>query len=190
PVFKKQIANREPITVTHKDITRYFMTIPEAAQLVIQAGAMGRGGDVFVLDMGSPVKIVDLAKNLIHLSGLEVKDEANPEGDIEIKYTGLRPGEKLYEELLIGDDNVSETAHSRIMTAQEDFLPMKEYETLIDKLDVACHNFQHEVIRRLLLEAPTGFNPVDGIEDLVWKQTSQTAALFNFEPKQSNAAET
>ncbi|TOQ67305.1 nucleoside-diphosphate sugar epimerase, partial [Vibrio parahaemolyticus] len=101
PVFKKQIEKREPITVTHKDITRYFMTIPEAAQLVIQAGAMGKGGDVFVLDMGEPVKIVDLAKNLVYLSGLEVKDENNPHGDIEILFTGLRPGEKLYEELLI-----------------------------------------------------------------------------------------
>lgn len=190
PVFKRQIEKREPITVTHKDITRYFMTIPEAAQLVIQAGAMGKGGDVFVLDMGEPVKIVDLAKNLVYLSGLEVKDENNPHGDIEILFTGLRPGEKLYEELLIGDDNVSETAHARIMTAQESYLPLKEYETLIDKLDVACHNFQHEVIRRLLLEAPTGFNPVDGIEDLVWKQNTRTAELYTFEPKQSNASET
>lgn len=190
PVFKRQIEKREPITVTHKDITRYFMTIPEAAQLVIQAGAMGKGGDVFVLDMGEPVKIVDLAKNLVYLSGLEVKDENNPHGDIEILFTGLRPGEKLYEELLIGDDNVSETAHARIMTAQESYLPLKDYETLIDKLDVACHNFQHEVIRRLLLEAPTGFNPVDGIEDLVWKQNTRTAELYTFEPKQSNASET
>ncbi len=190
PVFKKQIKKREPITVTHKDITRYFMTIPEAAQLVIQAGAMGKGGDVFVLDMGEPVKIVDLAKNLVYLSGLEVKDKNNPHGDIEILFTGLRPGEKLYEELLIGDDNVSETAHARIMTAQESYLPLKEYEILIDKLDVACHNFQHEVIRRLLLDAPTGFNPVDGIEDLVWKQNTRTAELYTFEPKQSNASET
>lgn len=102
----------------------------------------------------------------------------------------MRPGEKLYEELLIGDDNVSETAHARIMTAQESYLPLKEYEILIDKLDVACHNFQHEVIRRLLLDAPTGFNPVDGIEDLVWKQNTRTAELYTFEPKQSNASET
>lgn len=168
PVFKCQIENREPITVTHEDITRYFMTIPEAAQLVIQAGAMGKGGDVFVLDMGESVKIVDLAKNLIHLSGLEVKDESNPYGDIEIHYTGLRPGEKLYEELLIGD-NVGSTAHERIMTAQEDFLPLDEYNALLDKLDTACHDFDHEGIRQLLLDAPTGFNPVDGIGDLVWK---------------------
>ena len=168
PVFKRQIENREPITVTHEEITRFFMTIPEAAQLVIQAGAMGKGGDVFVLDMGESVKIVDLAKNLIRLSGLEVKDESNPYGDIEIHYTGLRPGEKLYEELLIGD-NVGSTAHERIMTAQEDFLPLDEYNALLDKLDTVCHNFDHEGIRQLLLDAPTGFNPVDGIGDLVWK---------------------
>ncbi|WP_300180648.1 nucleoside-diphosphate sugar epimerase/dehydratase [uncultured Aliivibrio sp.] len=174
PVFKHQIKNREPITVTHEDITRYFMTIPEAAQLVIQAGAMGKGGDVFVLDMGESVKIVDLAKNLIHLSGLEVKDESNPYGDIEIHYTGLRPGEKLYEELLIGD-NVGSTAHERIMTAQEDFLPLDEYNALLDKLDTACHDFDHEGIRQLLLDAPTGFNPVDGIGDLVWKAEEQAS---------------
>lgn len=171
PVFKRQIENRAPITVTHEDITRYFMTIPEAAQLVIQAGAMGKGGDVFVLDMGESVKIVDLAKNLIHLSGLEVKDEFNPYGDIEIQYTGLRPGEKLYEELLIGDNNVERTAHERIMTAQEDFLPLDKYNQLLDKLDTACHDFDHEAIRQLLVDAPTGFNPVDGIGDLVWKAT-------------------
>lgn len=116
PLFKKQIENGGPLTVTHPDITRFFMTIPEAAQLVIQAGAMGKGGDVFVLDMGESVKIVDLAKNLIQLSGLEVKSEDNPHGDIEIQFAGLRPGEKLYEELLIGD-NVKRTAHERIMTA-------------------------------------------------------------------------
>ncbi|WP_218744615.1 polysaccharide biosynthesis protein, partial [Vibrio parahaemolyticus] len=115
PVFKKQIASGGPVTVTHPEITRFFMTIPEAAQLVIQAGAMGKGGDVFVLDMGESVKITDLACNLIQLSGLEVKSEANPHGDIEIQFSGLRPGEKLYEELLIGD-NVKQTAHERIMT--------------------------------------------------------------------------
>ncbi|MDO9670662.1 polysaccharide biosynthesis protein, partial [Glaesserella parasuis] len=105
------------------NVIRYFMTIPEAAQLVIQAGAMAKGGDVFILDMGEPVKIVDLAVNLIRLSGLEVKNQDNPTGDIEIKFTGLRSGEKLYEELLIAGDNVETTAHHRIMTAKEDFLP-------------------------------------------------------------------
>ncbi|MEZ9128849.1 polysaccharide biosynthesis protein [Vibrio splendidus] len=171
PLFKKQIVQGGPITVTHPDIIRYFMTIPEAAQLVIQAGAMGKGGDVFVLDMGEPVKITDLATNLVNLSGLEVKDELHPYGDIEILFSGLRPGEKLYEELLIGD-NVEQTAHERIMTANESFLPIEEYKQLIDDLDTACHNFEHEKIRQLLLNAPTDFSPTDGISDLVWKRTN------------------
>lgn len=167
PVFKKQIASGGPVTVTHPEITRFFMTIPEAAQLVIQAGAMGKGGDVFVLDMGESVKITDLACNLIQLSGLEVKSEANPHGDIEIQFSGLRPGEKLYEELLIGD-NVKQTAHERIMTAHEVHLPLEEYDLLLNELDFACHSMDHENIRTLLLSAPTGFNPTDGIGDLVW----------------------
>ncbi|EID0062637.1 polysaccharide biosynthesis protein [Vibrio vulnificus] len=167
PLFKRQIEEGQAITVTHPDIIRYFMTIPEAAQLVIQAGAMGKGGDVFVLDMGEPVKIVDLAKNLIQLSGLEVKSSDNPNGDIEIKFTGLRPGEKLYEELLIGD-NVEGTDHERIMTANEQFLPLEEFNLILDNLDRACHEFDHETIRQILLETPTGFNPTDGIGDLVW----------------------
>ncbi|HCE4866873.1 TPA: polysaccharide biosynthesis protein [Vibrio parahaemolyticus] len=167
PVFKKQIASGGPVTVTHPESTRFFMTIPEAAQLVIQAGAMGKGGDVFVLDMGESVKITDLACNLIQLSGLEVKSDANPHGDIEIQFSGLRPGEKLYEELLIGD-NVKQTAHERIMTAHEVHLPLKEYELLLNDLDFACHSMDHENIRTLLLSAPTGFNPTDGIGDLVW----------------------
>lgn len=167
PVFKKQIASGGPVTVTHPEITRFFMTIPEAAQLVIQAGAMGKGGDVFVLDMGESVKITDLASNLIQLSGLEVKSEVNPHGDIEIQFSGLRPGEKLYEELLIGD-NVKQTAHERIMTAHEVHLPLEEYDLLLNELDFACHSMDHESIRTLLLSAPTGFNPTDGIGDLVW----------------------
>src|SRR5690606_118999 len=118
PLFRKQIKNGGPITVTHSDIIRYFMTIPEASQLVIQAGAMGKGGDVFVLVMGEPVRIVDLAKKMIRLSGLTERSLKNPQGDIEILFTGLRPGEKLYEELLIGD-NVEGTEHPRIMTANE-----------------------------------------------------------------------
>ena len=170
PLFKKQIERGGPVTVTHPEITRFFMTIPEAAQLVIQAGAMGKGGDVFVLDMGEPVKITDLASNLIHLSGLEVKSESNPHGDIEILFSGLRPGEKLYEELLIGD-NVDSTSHERIMTAHEVYLPIDEYESLLDKLDFACHGRDHTRIRELLLDAPTGFNPTDGIGDLVWNQS-------------------
>lgn len=173
PLFKHQIKEGGPITITHPDIIRYFMTIPEAAQLVIQAGAMGKGGDVFVLDMGKPVKIVNLAENLVKLSGLEVKSEQNPYGDIEFKYTGLRPGEKLYEELLIGD-NVNETEHSRIMTANERFLPLVEYQQILDQLDSACHDFEHEKIRQILMEAPTDFNPSDGIGDVVWKRKQLT----------------
>lgn len=167
PLFRRQIKEGGPITLTHPDITRFFMTIPEAAQLVIQAGAMGKGGDVFVLDMGDPVKIKDLATKMVRLSGFEVKNDTNPHGDIEIKCTGLRPGEKLYEELLIGD-NVGETTHERIMTAHEVMLPLAELNVFIEALDIACHNFDHETIRQLLLDAPTGFNPTDGICDLVW----------------------
>ncbi|PSU68053.1 nucleoside-diphosphate sugar epimerase [Photobacterium phosphoreum] len=169
PLFKRQIKEGGPITITHPDIIRYFMTIPEAAQLVIQAGAMGKGGDVFVLDMGKPVKIVNLAENLVKLSGLEVKSEQNPYGDIEFKYTGLRPGEKLYEELLIGD-NVNETEHSRIMTANERFLSLVEYQQILEQLDSACHDFEHEQIRQILMDAPTDFHPSDGIGDVVWKR--------------------
>ncbi|EID0729984.1 TPA: polysaccharide biosynthesis protein [Vibrio parahaemolyticus] len=180
PVFKKQIASGGPVTVTHPEITRFFMTIPEAAQLVIQAGAMGKGGDVFVLDMGESVKITDLASNLIQLSGLEVKSENNPHGDIEIQFTGLRPGEKLYEELLIGD-NVKQTAHERIMTAHEAHLPLEEYELLLSELDFACHSMDHENIRTLLLNAPTGFNPTDGIGDLVWSHNQLELNLVDTE---------
>ncbi len=172
PLFKRQIKEGGPITITHPDIIRYFMTIPEAAQLVIQAGAMGKGGDVFVLDMGEPVKIVDLAENLVKLSGLELKTEDNPFGDIELKCTGLRPGEKLFEELLIGD-NVGETDHSRIMTANERFLSLDEYQHILDLLDKACHDFKHEDIRQILLDAPTDFKPTDGIGDVVWKRKQQ-----------------
>ncbi|MDT3336855.1 nucleoside-diphosphate sugar epimerase/dehydratase [Shewanella sp. SP1S1-7] len=169
PLFRKQIANGGPVTVTHPDITRFFMTIPEASQLVIQAGAMGKGGDVFVLDMGKSVKIVDLAEKMIRLSGFDVKDEVHPNGDIAIEFSGLRPGEKLYEELLIGDD-VTGTDHERIMTANEIFLPWVQLEQILNRLDKACHEFNHEAIREILLTAPTGFAPTDGICDLVWQQ--------------------
>ena len=172
PLFKRQIAEGGPLTVTDPNIIRYFMTIPEAAQLVIQAGAMGKGGDVFVLDMGDPVKIAELAGKLINLSGLEIKDDNNINGDIEIKYTGLRPGEKLYEELLIGD-NVGKTQHERIMTADEIYLPWLQLEPLLLQLDSACHEFHHERVREILLKAPTGFVPTDGICDLVWNSNAQ-----------------
>lgn len=159
PLFKKQIREGGPVTVTHPDIIRYFMLIPEAAQLVIQAGAMSHNGQVFVLDMGEPVKIVDLAKRMIHLMGMkEFCDGRSDEGDIEIKFTGLRPGEKLYEELLIGE-NVEGTSHQKIMTACEEKLSWDAMEDLLTELDVCCHNFDVEYIKRLLLDAPTGYKP-------------------------------
>lgn len=167
PLFEKQIEKGGPVTLTHKDIIRYFMTIPEASQLVIQAGAMARGGDVFVLDMGDPVRIYDLATRMVKLSGLTIKDESNPDGDIEICITGLRPGEKLYEELLIGEQ-VLATTHPRIMTAHEDMLSWQELEVYLKQMDEACNNFEHDKIRELLLKIPTGFQPTDGICDLVW----------------------
>lgn len=164
PLFRRQIEAGGPVTVTHQDITRYFMTIPEAAQLVIQAGAMGQGGDVYVLDMGESVKIFDLAKRLIRLSGLEVKDEANPNGDIEIVCSGLRPGEKLFEELLIGD-NVKPTNHERIMSAHEVMLSWPDLQKFLAKLDKACAAQQVPKIRELLVEAPTGYAPNSNIVD-------------------------
>ncbi len=170
PLFEKQIKQGGPITLTHPEITRFFMTIPEAAQLVIQAGALGHGGDVFVLDMGESVKIIDLAKKMILLSGLEIKDLSNPQGDIEIKITGLRPGEKLYEELLIGD-NVEKSEHPRIMTATEAMLSWDTLSELLQRLDTACKDSDYETVRQILLEAPTGFKPTDGICDLLWQQS-------------------
>ena len=172
PVFEKQIAAGGPITLTHQDITRYFMTIPEAARLVIQAGAMGKGGDVFVLDMGESVKIIDLAKQMINLSGLRLKDENHPDGDIEIKITGLRPGEKLYEELLIGDE-VQKTTHPRIMTASEVMLPWDKLHDILSRMESACRKMNQTELRALLLEAPAGFNPKDEICDLVWQQNKK-----------------
>ncbi len=176
PLFREQIRRGGPVTVTHKDIIRYFMTIPEAAQLVIQAGAMGNGGDVFVLDMGEPVKIADLAKRMIHLMGLEVKDEVHPNGDIEILYSGLRPGEKLYEELLIGE-NVRETEHPRIMAADEVCLNWLDMQLLLNRLEQYCEHFAVEQIIELLRHAPTGFNYSCASSDLVIKATCDTDAV-------------
>jgi len=168
PLFRKQIMAGGPITLTHPEITRYFMTIPEAAQLVLQAGAMGAGGDVFVLDMGAPVKIVDLAKRMVHLSGLEVLSDLTPNGTIEINHVGLRPGEKLYEELLIGE-NVEGTDHPLIMRAQEAEIPWPVLETLLVKLDDACQRFDHEAVRGLLLQIVGEYAPQCDIEDLLWR---------------------
>ena len=174
PLFRKQIAMGGPVTVTHPEITRYFMTIPEASQLVIQAGAMGKGGDVFVLDMGKSIKIFDLASKMIHLSGYSIKSIKEPAGDVEIKFSGLRPGEKLYEELLIGD-NVVGTSHDRIMSAHEAMLPWHELQKIISRLDVSCSNYDLQSIRNILEDAPTGFSPSDPICDLVWSHETITS---------------
>jgi FlaA1/EpsC-like NDP-sugar epimerase len=158
PLFRRQITDGGPITLTHPEVTRYFMTIPEASQLVIQAGAMAKGGDVFVLDMGEPVKIADLAKNMIELSGLEIKDEGNPEGDIEIEVMGLRPGEKLYEELLIGN-NPQSTTHSRILMAHEDFLPLNELENLLAELADSLKQNSVSKVQLKLKAIVSGYQP-------------------------------
>jgi FlaA1/EpsC-like NDP-sugar epimerase len=167
PLFKKQIIEGGPVTVTDKKIIRYFMTVTEAVELTIQAGAMGTGGDVFVLDMGKPVKIQELAEKMIHLSGLQVKDEFHPEGDIEIKYTGLRAGEKLYEELLIGD-NVSETDNPLIMRAKEDKLNWDNLKLLLENLRVVNDSDDHEKLRNLLIEIVPGFKPQSEISDILY----------------------
>ena len=167
PLFKEQIKEGGPVTVTDEEIIRYFMTIPEAVELVIQAGSMGQGGDVFVLDMGNPVRIADLAKKMIHLSGLQVKDSDNLNGDIEIKYTGLRSGEKLYEELLIGD-NVIETDNPMIMRAQEDMLAWGKLKLILDELEVAINNDNHKKLRALLIKAIPEFKPQCDIKDLLY----------------------
>lgn len=167
PLFKEQIKNGGPVTVTHRDIIRYFMTIPEAAQLVIQAGSMATGGDVFVLDMGKPVKILDLAVRMINLMGMTVRDNDRPDGDIEIQFIGLRPAEKLFEELLIGS-NVSGTGHPRIMRADEDSLSMDVISDLLDELTQASKHLDYDKARRILLTAVQEYDPQNDIDDLVW----------------------
>ena len=169
PKFRQQIKQGGPVTVTHSEMTRYFMTIPEAAQLVIQAGAMSKGGDVFVLDMGDPVKIMDLARRMIELSGLTVRDSDNIDGDIEIEVTGLRPGEKLYEELLIGD-NPQGTNHPRIMRAHEEFLEWDALKIKLDELSSAVDNNQIGIVRRMLQELVSGYVPNADIVDWVHLQ--------------------
>jgi FlaA1/EpsC-like NDP-sugar epimerase len=169
PLFRDQIRNGGPVTVTHPEIYRYFMTIPEAASLVIQAGSMGTGGDVFVLDMGKPVRIRDLAEKMIHLMGLTVRDENHLDGDIEIRYTGLRPAEKLYEELLIGS-NVAGTEHPSILRAEEDFLPWDDIKPLLEQLWGACQRLDCMKARELLLRVVVGYTPTKEVEDLVWRQ--------------------
>lgn len=169
PLFRKQIAAGGPITLTHSDITRYFMTIPEAAQLVIQAGSMGLGGEVYVLDMGKPVKILDLARRMVHLSGLELRDEMHPDGDISIEIVGLRPGEKLYEELLIGE-NVEGTPHPLIMKAYEHELSWEELSEGLANLDIACQAFDFEKVLVLLGVLVKEYEPArHGDSELLWR---------------------
>jgi FlaA1/EpsC-like NDP-sugar epimerase len=172
PRFKQQVRSGGPVTITHPDITRYFMTIPEAAQLVIQAAAMSRrdlntNGRVYVLDMGEPVKIIDLARRTIELSGLTLRDEQNPEGDIELTVTGLRPGEKLYEELLIGD-NPQTTDHPRIMQANEAHLPWAELEAELVKLDNAIKQNDVQALRAQLEHLVLGYKPNSPIVDWLY----------------------
>lgn len=156
PLFRKQISQGGPITLTHKEVTRYFMTIPEAAQLVLQASSMARGGEVFVLEMGEPVKIFDLATRMIVHSGLTIQDDENPDGDIEIKVTGLRPGEKLYEELFI-DNNFSGTDHPAIMKAEEEFLPWEELEPYLEKMRGAISGYDEGELRSIVESLVAGY---------------------------------
>jgi UDP-N-acetylglucosamine 4,6-dehydratase len=167
PLFREQIRRGGPVTVTHPDVIRYFMTIPEAAQLVLQAGAMAEGGDVFVLDMGKPIRIADLARRMVLLAGLSVRDEGNPDGDIEIRYTGLRPAEKLFEELLIGN-NVSGTGHPMIMRAMEHSLPWDEVQQLLSDLLISMGHFDVYSASELLKRAVTEYRPAGEIIDGVW----------------------
>jgi FlaA1/EpsC-like NDP-sugar epimerase len=171
PLFRQQIREGGPVTVTHPDIIRYFMTIAEAASLVMQAGEMGEGGEVFLLDMGAPVKIADLAAKMIRLMGHTVKSDENPDG-IEISFTGLRPGEKLYEELLVGQDS-EKTRHARIMKAREASLDWQTTKALLLALDKACHHFDCSGVRDILLKAPLAYNPEGACADLVWTESGQ-----------------
>lgn len=168
PLFREQIRRGGPVTVTHPHITRYFMTIPEAAQLVLQAGAMGQGGEVFVLDMGEPVLIAELAEKMIHLSGFSVRDEINPKGDIAIEFTGLRPGEKLYEELLIGD-NVTPTEHPMILCAAENHLEWDEFRVVLADLMAALRSGEFERVRQILQATVDGYRPEQRCVDFMYQ---------------------
>jgi len=179
PYFRNQITQGGPITLTHKDVTRYFMTIPEAAQLVMQTGAMAgqgmsefiaeKGAEVYVLDMGEPVRIYDLACRMVELSGLRVKDDDFQSGDIAIEVVGLRPGEKLYEELLIGNNPVK-TQHPRIMKASEKFLPWDKLKPCLSALQVAADNSDILMIRTLFKNLVPEYIPEKKIADLVYKE--------------------
>jgi FlaA1/EpsC-like NDP-sugar epimerase len=170
PLFRQQVRDGGPVTLTHPEITRYFMTIPEASQLVIQAGAMSEGGDLFILDMGEPVKILDLARRIIELSGFTVRDDENPTGDIELSITGLRPGEKLFEELLIGD-NPMKTEHPRIMKAREDFLPWPEFQRRLATLEEILDRNDIIEARAFLETMVSGYKPNGEVFDLVHSES-------------------
>jgi len=176
PLFFEQINSGGPVTVTHADVTRYFMTLHEAAQLVLQAGSMGRGGDIFVLDMGEPVKIIDVAKRMIQLMGYELRDSDNPDGDIEVLITGMRPGEKLHEELLIGD-NVSGTNHPMILRAEEPGAEFVNLQSYLGKLSEACEQADCPAIQNLLQEFVQGYDPSSRLGDAVWKNAHGDEAV-------------
>jgi FlaA1/EpsC-like NDP-sugar epimerase len=171
PKFREQIKNGGPITVTHPEITRYFMTMSEAAQLVLQASALAKGGDVFVLEMGEPVKILNLAYEMAFLSGRSIKSNENPNGDIEIQFTGLRPGEKLYEELLVGN-NCEGTAHPRILRANETYIPLAELEILLDSLKRALDKFDHKQVYDLITKSHTEFSSTGQLQDFLYLETN------------------
>jgi FlaA1/EpsC-like NDP-sugar epimerase len=179
PLFKEQIARGGPLTVTHPDVSRYFMTVSEAAQLVIQASSMAKGGDVFVLEMGEPVRIDDLARRMVNLAGFIVRDPEHPDGDIEIEYTGLRPGEKLCEELLISDEVIG-TEHPMIMRSIEHSLPWERVQLLLKELLVALRQYDCRRARELLLDTVSEYSASGSVEDLV----SQALAATAYAPEQ------
>jgi FlaA1/EpsC-like NDP-sugar epimerase len=187
PLFRRQISQGGPVTVTHPEVTRYFMTVQEAAQLVIQAGSMASGGDVFVLDMHDPIKIVDLARKMIHLMGYDVKDENSYRGDIAIEYTGLRPGEKLFEELLIGE-SVTGTEHPKIMRAEEDFLPWSVLESMLKDMQAGCDRLDLDAIRQILITAVVGFEPEQLSDDLMWVETTDAVEIAKPPAKRAMSA--
>jgi len=172
PLFEKQIKGGGPLTITDPKMERFFMTISEAVELVIQAGTIGKGGEIFILNMGEPVSILELAKKMINLSGLQIKDSKNPYGDIEIQYTGLRPGEKLFEELLISNSSMP-TSHPMIINAIEEFISWNELEPLLDELKVVIKNYNHERLRQLLCQAVPHFNPQSHISDVLYKSNNK-----------------
>lgn len=176
PKFREQIQMGGPITVTHPEITRYFMTTKEAAQLVIQAGAMAQGGEVFVLEMGEPVRIYDMAREMVRLSGLTISNAENPNGDIAIEFTGLRPGEKLFEELLVGE-NCEGTSHPRIMKANESYLSWNEYQELISCIDKHCHTFDQENLWQEIMLSPAAYKPSGDLKDLMFAQQQKKPKL-------------